>query len=168
MPNSVLENMKVNSTFQVDGFNSANTVMNEQLTRINEEIVAMDGVLNLRSNEMRIRLEIKRQLLDGDVVVYGPLYNVHGPAPTSGNIVDWHIDSTASIIIYQFMGTGWDGDATIIDLNNKWNWTSTYLFQPLGLGGSYGLVAKRDQLVTSIGVNNVNKAQIQQTDNMLP
>jgi hypothetical protein len=141
--------------------------MTEQLARVNEEITAMEGVLDLRAGEMIIRLEYKKIELGGDEIIYGPNFNVHGPSPTTGNIIDWHIDSTSEVI-YEFEGIGWDSDPIIIDLNNKWNWTSTYLYQPVGLSGTFGLVSKKDQLTTSIGVNNANKAQIEQTNDMLP
>lgn len=167
MPNSVLENMKVNSTFQVDGFDAASAIMTEQLARVNEEITAMEGVLDLRAVEMEARLVIKKAQLGGDSIVYGPLFNVHGPIPTSGNIVDWHIDLVGAVI-YEFEGIGWDSDSTIIDLNNKWDWTSVYLYQPVGLTGSFGLVPKKEQLEASIEINDANKTQIEQTNNMLP
>ena len=166
MPNSVLENMKVVDTLQVDTLTAADTMMNEQLTRVNEEVTAMVGVLDLRAGEMVARLEIKKEELGGDEIIYGPKFNVHALPPV-GNIVDWHIDSTSGII-YEFEGVGWDSDTAIIDLNNKWNWTSNYLYQPPGLSGSFGLVAKQSQLTMSIGVNNANKTQVQQTSSMLP
>ena len=167
MPNSVIENMKDNSTLQVDDFNRSDVVIGEQLAAVNEQITTLIGVLNLRAGEMIARLEIKKEELGGEDIVYGPLFNVHGPAPTSGNIIDWHIDSTAGII-YEFEGIGWDSDSVIIDLNTKWNWTSVYLYQPAGLDGTYGLVSKRDQLNTAIGVNAANRTQIEQTTAMLP
>jgi len=166
MPNSVLENMKVVDTLQVDTLTAAGTMMNEQLTRVEEEITALESVLNLRAGEMIAILVIKKTSLGGDNIVYGPTFNVHALPPT-GNIIDWHID-LLGVPIYVFGGVGWDSDAIIIDLNNKWNWTSVYLYQSAGLSGSFGLVAKKNQLTVSIGVNNANKYQIQQTNNMLP
>jgi hypothetical protein len=74
----------------------------------------------------------------------------------------------SGIVIYEFEGIGWDLDSIIIDLNNKWNWVSVYLYQPPGLDGSFGLVPKKEQLEASTGINDANKTQIEQTNDMLP
>jgi hypothetical protein len=159
---SVLEDMKNDSQFQVDGIDKSTTQINEIKDRLNDQISSMENFLHTKASMIQDRLVWKRDnYFPGDLIYYGPTFDVT-------TATDWAIrDSITFVDVYVYHGVGWDGDSVIEDLVAKWNWGYKYLHESSGLNGTFGLYAKRDQLNASLTINVANRSQISQTDHML-
>lgn len=88
------------------------------------------------------------------------------------NVTEWRIYAygvptvppappAADILVYEYEGTGWDNDSTIIDFINKWNFGYDYIHHTFDTTGTYGLQAKIDQLYSALNLLQANRDKIE-------
>ena len=104
---------------------------------IKDRNAVQSGVCGNAEQQLRDYLEnTKMAEVGGDTVVYGPNFGTINF--TTGGITDWHIDAT-SVNVYEYLGIGWDGDTTIIQLIEDYAFGNDYITRPLTSGATYGL-----------------------------
>jgi len=104
---------------------------------IKDRNAIQSGVCGNAEQQLRDYLEnTKMAEVGGDTVVYGPNFGTINF--TTGGITDWHIDAT-SVNVYEYLGIGWDGDTTIIQLIEDYAFGNDYITRPLTSGATYGL-----------------------------
>ncbi len=104
---------------------------------IKDRNAIQSGVCGNAEQQLRDYLEnTKMAEVGGDTVVYGS--NFATINFTTGGITDWHIDAT-SVSVYEYLGVGWDGDTTIIQLIEDYAFGNDYITRPLTSGATYGL-----------------------------
>lgn len=126
-----------------------------------EDDAIVDGVLNPVSTELQsyltnTKLPIFQTSDPGSTLVIGSQYNVIG---YTNQLTDWKILDSTSNVVYEYNGTGWDGDTTIIDLLDEWDFGNDYLTRPLTSGATYGIRPYKTNLETAKAMleNNADK-----------
>lgn len=101
-----------------------------------DRTAVQEGVAGIaRDNLMNYLENTKMAEVGGDAVVYGGTFGTISYG--TGNITDWHIDSTA-VPIYEYLGVGWDGDTTLIELIEDYDFANDFITRPLTSGATYG------------------------------
>lgn len=62
-----------------------------------------------------------------------------------------------SIVVYQYLGTGWDSDAGLLQAQGAFDLGYSQLNDPVSLTGTYGLYARRDNINLGISVQTDNR-----------
>ena len=106
-----------------------------------EDDAIVDGMLDPVADELQTYLnDVKLpefQLIDPWATLQiGPQYNVIG---YTNQLIDWRILDSSANIMYEYSGVGWDGDTTIIDLLDEWDFGNDYLTRPMTSGATYGI-----------------------------
>jgi len=60
-------------------------------------------------------------------------------------------------IVYEYLGTGWDSDAGIIQAQDVFELGYSQINDPISLTGTYGLLAQESNIQTGIDVQTLNK-----------
>ncbi len=109
--------------------------LNKQATAIKE------GMMDVIASDLLKHLNEKWHTEDGKHSVQtGGTFNQNSP---SGTLTDWWVIETEyGHIVYQYNGTGWDGDEKIIKWISDWNWALDYLWRSMGTSGTYGIYDK--------------------------
>lgn len=117
-----------------------------------------NAMLDVCANDLSSYLELtKLAEVSGDYVEFGTDYNV-------ANLTDWGIyQLPGPVLVYEYEGTGWDSDSTIIDLIDKWDFGYDYITHPFGITGTYGLQARIDQLYDALDLLLSNKSKIEES-----
>jgi len=140
---------------QVDTLDSNIATINDQADGLQEEATAIrEGVMDVDSSSLIIYLvNVKIPTsFPGSTLVLGPDYNVI-------NITDWALVDSTALPVYEYLGVGWDGDASIIEWINDWAFGYDYLTRALTSGATYGLNPQIAVLndASSILTNNRDK-----------
>ena len=89
---------------------------------------------------------------------------------STGNISDWEIyymtvpvfpAVATKVVLYAYLGAGWDGDTQIIDWINSYSFGNDYLTRPMDTGATYGLIPYKDNLDSAISILNNNKDKVE-------
>lgn len=89
---------------------------------------------------------------------------------STGNITDWEIYYITipifpavgvKVVLYEYLGTGWDSDAQIIAWINDYAFGNDYLTRPMDTGATYGLVPYKGNLESAISILNNNKDKVE-------
>jgi hypothetical protein len=98
-----------------------------------------------------------------------------GPDYDSLNLTDWAVLDATAVPVYEYLGTGWDGDATIIQYQDDWDFGCDYLNHPLGVVptgpacvmrvaptavASYGIIPNTDALTSAKTILTNNQTKI--------
>jgi len=154
-----------------------------QIDEFNEEITALEDTCDIITNEMTAYLDGTKlqeiQILHPDAtsagVVYGINYGIIDYV--AGSLADWYIgyeiDNPSPpplklpVILYQYLGTGWDGDTYISSRITDWAWMNDYLTRPLDSGATYGLIPNRDALLGALAILEEDKLKLEQSPSRL-
>ncbi len=120
-----------------------------------------DGILEVDATSLEIYLVTVKlpTFPPGSTVVIGSNYNVI-------NLTDWSIDGTSGPI-YEYLGTGWDSDATITQLITDWAFGYDYLTRTLISGATYGIYPQIAALGTAKSLLETNQAKIEASIDVL-
>lgn len=66
------------------------------------------------------------------------------------------------------LSVGWDSNTQVTELISDWNYAYDLLTKALGLDGTYGLIAKRNNLNNAINLLTINKNKIEGGLNVFP
>lgn len=141
---------------QIDSIDDSTALIITQIGELEEERDAMQyGVLDVSATDMSGYLEfIKLPEVGGDYVTFGADFNVI-------NITDWGIYTLPSTLIYAYEGVGWDSDAEIIGLEENWQFGYDYLNHAFDTSGTYGILARIDQLYNALSILQSNRTKIE-------
>jgi len=87
----------------------------------------------------------------------------------TGNITDWEIyymtvpippAVATKVVLYAYLGAGWDSDAQIISWINDYSFGNDYLTRPLDSDATYGLIPYKNNLNSAITILTNNKDKI--------
>ena len=162
----ILKEMMNNANDEIENIESALEQMDEQILILDEQIDAVEnGMCVQAKNQLIDYLEnVKLLLFPLGTLTYGSNFGIIDYE--TGGITDFEItemDETAippeSVVVYEYEGTGWDNDQTIIKLINDYNFGNDYLTRPLDSGATYGLKPNRNNLgqAKTLLQNNANK-----------
>ena len=65
-------------------------------------------------------------------------------------------------IVYEYIGTGWDSDAGIIQAQDAFDLGYSQINDQISLNGTYGLLAQESNIQTGIDVQTLNKEKYEQ------
>jgi hypothetical protein len=83
------------------------------------------------------------------IIVNGGTYNIT-------NISDWTLqDNPGAVVVYQYLGVGWDGDGPITQYITDWG-----IFYPLIHGSPFGTIAMISALNIALGLINTRRTEI--------
>ena len=159
-PADILGGMVAIADEQITNLTSSIGQVQEQIDDYIEEV---DGVENgqcaVAESELTSYLnETKLGEVGGSTVNYGPNYGKIDY--TTGGITDFKIVDSLGVTIYEYLGTGWDGDTTITKLINDYAFGNDYLTRPLTTGASYGLYPNITALTSASSILNSNKNKV--------
>ena len=147
-PSDILGYMQAEADERVDSITSSISQVDEQIDATEEEIDGVEnGLCGEAETEMTDYLDNTKfaeiEALYGDPfntpfsMNYGPNYGSINY--TTGGITDFTILDVSGTVMYQYLGTNWDSDPTIIKLVDDYAFGNDYLTRPLTSGASYGL-----------------------------
>ena len=140
---------------------SIGSVTNEISEITKDRNAVQEGVAGVSRDLLINYLEnTKMAEVGGDAVVYGGTFGTIGYG--TGNITDWHIDST-SVPIYEYLGVGWDGDAAIIELIEDYDFANDFITRPLTTGATYGYNPNITSLDEAKDILEENKDKIDES-----
>jgi hypothetical protein len=76
------------------------------------------------------------------------------------NVINWIVFDGTNVPVYEYNSVGWDGDSTIVNFIDQWNFGYDYIHRTFGLTGTYGLQAKIDQLYNALTLLQINREKI--------
>ena len=80
---------------------------------------------------------------------------------TTGGLTDFRIIDATAVVVYEYLGTNWDGDTTITKLVTDFAFGNDYLTKPLTGGASYGLYPNATTLTSAKGILTSDKSKIE-------
>jgi hypothetical protein len=150
MPGSdILREMINNAPAQVDDIDSSIAQIEEQIDDLDEQIIGVqDGLCAVAASDLEDYLEGPKRLdLES---LYGtpltiPFYVTYGVNYgtinySSGGITEFTVLDASNTIQYEYLGTNWDDDPTILKLIEDYAFGNDYLTRPLTSGATYGLI----------------------------
>jgi len=165
-PADKLKEMIDDAPEQVANIGSSVDQIQEQIDELQEQDDAIvDGMLNPVADELHQYLvDTKLPTFPvGSYVSLGPNYNSIG---YTNQLTDWRIYDTSAVVLYEYNGTGWDTDSTIIDLLDEWDFGNDYLTRPLTSGASYGIRPYRSNLENAKSILEENSDKIDESQTM--
>lgn len=167
----VLRDMSNNADTEAEEIDAQIEQLDVSIDEYNEKIdgvqngvcaVAEDDLVGYLDGTKLTELEIL--LGQSLAIVYGSEFGTIDYE--TGGLTDFTIiDTTTSIVVYEYEGVGWDSDAKITKLVEDYAFSNDYLTRPLDSGATYGLIPNRNSLLDakSILQNNKQKAQDSKT-----
>jgi hypothetical protein len=165
----VLRTMINDSEDKVESTQSQLDQVDALIEELEEQAEAIeDGQLTPIANDLEDYLEntkIPTLPTSNAEVVLGPTYNNLADIENA-TITDWQIiDSTSLVVLYEYLGVGWDGDAAISKFVSDWNYGHDYLIHPLdSFTGSYGIYPNIEVLNNAKSTLEGNKVKFAGTE----